>query len=139
MNLRKDLSLKSFANLVAKDLQKAIRMESADDHGICVCVTCGKKDIFKRMQGGHFIGGRGFSVLFVEANIHPQCERCNNHLHGNQTEYARFIADEYGEETLHELRALKGQIKKFTREELAIMRQGYKQRIKEQEKRLESV
>jgi hypothetical protein len=91
--LRKDLQIGTFANLVAKDLQKAIRMEAADDRGICRCVTCGKKGHYKRMQGGHFVPGRRQSILFVEENIHVQCISCNNYLSGNVMEYERFMVN----------------------------------------------
>ena len=134
--LRKDLQIGTFANLVAKDLQKAIRMEAADDRGICRCVTCGKKGHYKRMQGGHFVPGRRQSILFIEENIHVQCINCNNYLSGNVMEYERFMVQRYGEEKVEELRALKRQVVSHTREELADMRDGYKQRIKTQEQRL---
>jgi hypothetical protein len=105
--LRKDLQIGTFANLVAKDLQKAIRMEAADDRGICRCVTCGKKGHYKRMHGGHFVPGRRQSILFIEENIHVQCISCNNYLSGNVMEYERFMVNTYGQDAVDEIRALK--------------------------------
>jgi len=134
--LRKDLAIGTFANLVAKDLQKAIRMESADDSGCCTCVTCGKSYHWKDMHAGHFIPGRRMAILFVEENVHPQCNRCNTYLSGNVTEYERFIVKEYGEKVLETLRNLRHIQHKYTREELADMRDQYKKRIKLQERRL---
>lgn len=134
--LRKDLQLGTFANIVAKDLQKAIRMEAADDRGRCRCVTCGKLDDYKRMDAGHFIGSRRQSILFIEQNIHPQCKYCNRHLYGNPVEYEVFMVKRYGRKLVDELRALKNHIVKHTRDELADMRDGYKLRIKKQEGRL---
>ena len=134
--LRKDLQIGTFANLVAKDLQKAIRMEAADDRGICRCVTCGKKGHYKRMQGGHFVPGRRQSILFIEENIHVQCINCNNYLSGNVMEYERFMVNTYGKDAVDEIRALKNVVVSHTREELAEMQDGYKQRIKTQEQRL---
>ena len=36
-------------------LQKLVRMKAADVDGIAQCVTCGKKQHYKEMDGGHFI------------------------------------------------------------------------------------
>ena len=134
--LRKDLAIGTFANLVAKDLQLAIRMEAADSDGICQCVTCPNRGHYKTFHAGHFIPGRRMAVLFVEENVHPQCNRCNTYLSGNVTEYERFIVNTYGESVLESLRNLRHQQHKYTREELADMRDGYKKRIKIQKARL---
>lgn len=135
--LRKDLAIGTFANLVAKDLQKAIRMESADEKGICQCVTCGKRYHWKQMHAGHFIASRRMSVLFIECNVHPQCNHCNTFLNGNVTEYERYIVSEYGVEMVDSLRRARNEQRTFTREELADMREKYKARIKAQSQRLE--
>ena len=134
--LRKDLQLGTFANLVAKDLQKAIRMEAADDRGMCRCVTCGKRDHYKRMHGGHFVPGRRMSVLFIELNIHPQCIHCNNYLSGNVMEYERFMLESYGQDVVDEIRDAKNRTATFSRCELADMRDESKRRIKVQEQRI---
>ena len=134
--LRKDISLGTFANLVAADLQKAIRMESSNDKGICQCVTCGKRDHYKRMNAGHFIGSRVQSILFVEDNIHVQCVSCNQHESGNRDVYLAYMLETYGPEKVQELRALKHSGYKYTREQLADMRETYKARIKLQKARL---
>jgi len=134
--LRKDLQIGTFANLVAKDLQKAVRMESANDKGVCQCVTCGKQDHWKLMHAGHFIPGRRMAMLFVEENIHPQCNYCNTFLSGNVGEYERFLLRAYGKSVVASLHSLRVQQHKYTREQLADMRDGYKRRIKLQEQRL---
>jgi hypothetical protein len=74
--------------------------------------------------------------LFVEENVHPQCNRCNTYLSGNVTEYERFIVKEYGEKVLETLRNLRHIQHKYTRDQLADMRDQYKKRIKLQERRL---
>ena len=134
--LRSDLQLGTFANLVAKDLQKAIRMEAADEQGNCRCVTCGKRDHYKKMHGGHFVPGRRMSVLFIERNIHPQCVHCNTFLSGNLMEYERLMVKTYGQDVVDEIRAAKNRTVTFSRHELADMRDEYKSRIKAQEQRL---
>ena len=37
-----------------KTLQKLSRISAADDNGYCKCVSCGKLDNYKNMDGGHF-------------------------------------------------------------------------------------
>jgi hypothetical protein len=134
--LRKDLQLGTFANLVAVDLQKAIRMESADDNGICQCVTCGKRQHYKEMDAGHFVPGRRQSIVLVEENIHVQCKTCNKELHGNAGPYERFMIETYGPDKPEELRALNRVSYTYDRHHLADLRDSYKARIKVQEKRL---
>ena len=129
-------NLQTLANLVAKDLQKAIRMESSDDRGRCQCVTCGVVKSYKVMHAGHFVGGRTMGVLFDERNIHPQCAICNLYGGGEQDRYEWFMRMRYGQEVIDELRKRRREIVTITRDELAEMRARYKHRIKIQEVRL---
>ena len=131
-------NLQTLANLTAKDLQKAIRMECSDDKGRCQCVTCGVVQSYKVMHAGHFVGGRTMGVLFDERNIHPQCASCNVALGGNPEKYEWFMLVRYGQEVIDELRRRRREIVTITREELAEMRARYKRRIKTQEVRLGS-
>jgi hypothetical protein len=64
---------------------KYIRNKNVDDQGRAECFTCGIKMPPEHLQAGHFFHGR---LNFDERNIHPQCVRCNKHLHGNATHYA---------------------------------------------------
>jgi Bacteriophage Lambda NinG protein len=138
--LRKDLSLKGFANLVAKDLQKLRRMEESNSDGICRCISCGKRDHWKKMQGGHFIGGRSMSVLLVEDNIWPQCVSCNQHKHGNQVGFEQGLINQFGEvhggQLVKHLKELRGKASTYTRESLADLRDTYRARIKIEQKRV---
>ena len=131
-------NLQTLANLTAKDLQKAIRMECSDDKGRCQCVTCGVVQSYKVMHAGHFIGGRTMGVLFDERNIHPQCASCNVALGGNLETYEWFMLRRYGQDVIDELKKRRREIVTITREELAEMRAKYKRRIKIQEVRLGS-
>lgn len=136
----KAMSTSRLRNKTAQLLQKAIRMEAADDHGQVVCVTCGKVDAWNSgfsMQCGHFVAGRSTGVLFDERNLHVQCNRCNVYLHGNQEAYAAFMLSKYGQAVIDELRALRKQTVKLYRSDLLAMRQQYLDRIKEQERRLQ--
>jgi hypothetical protein len=111
-------------------------MESADKNGICQCVTCGKRDDYRKMNAGHFIGSRVQAILLVEDNIHVQCVHCNQHLSGNGAAYVEYMLENYGPEKIQELCTLRHSGYKYTREQLADLRDSYKARIKVQEKRL---
>lgn len=116
-----------------------IRAESADKDGFCECVSCGRKYLWTdghKINGGHFVGGRTNSVLFVEetdevaANCHPQCVRCNHHMQGNTAAYAEYMLRRYGQAKVEALQSLRYQTVHFTREQLEEMRAGYKKRWK---------
>lgn len=139
MPTRKPKTVAKLKQEAATLLQKLVRMKYADDNGICECVTCGKVDHYKYMDGGHFVSRSHNATLLVEENIHPQCKSCNNHKKGNIDSYSVFMIDTYGLDAMKELVASKHQPRKFTDSELLEMISDYKRRIKEQEQRLAGV
>ena len=132
----KAIGLSKLKSLAAIDLQKAIRMEHADGRGMCTCVTCGAVVHWKEIHAGHFISGRSNAILFDERNIHPQCNRCNTYLGGNQECYAPWMVDRYGQAVVDELRQLRGTVKTIYRSEILAMREQYRARIAAQRERL---
>ena len=95
-----------------------IRTKYADWRGYVSCVTCGVTKPIKEMQSGHFIGGRGNSILFEETNVHPQDYICNIRKHGNQLAYYRFMVKKYGEKEVKRLERLSKTTHQFTIAEL---------------------
>lgn len=130
------MTIAKYKEKVAKLLQRLVRMKYADDDGYCTCVTCGKVDHWKSMDGGHFISRKYNATVLVEKNIHPQCKGCNRYMSGRYDDYALFMIDTYGEEFVRELNQSKYQVKKFTRFELEELESELKDRISEQEDRL---
>lgn len=111
-------------------LSKAIRLE-AIECGEVRCITCDKKGQWNRgMQAGHFIAGRGNSILFDERGIHVQCVGCNVWGGGQQAKYYEFMKKKYGQKVIDDLYKQAVKPRKFTREELLDMIAGYKERIK---------
>ncbi len=139
MPTRKPKTVAKLKQEAATLLQKLVRMKYADDFGMCQCVTCGKIELYKNMDGGHFVSRRHNATLLVEENIHPQCKGCNNHKNGNIDSYSVFMIDTYGLDAMKELVASKHQVRKFTDTELLELIAEYKRRIKEQEQRLAGV
>ena len=121
-------------------LQKLVRMKAADDFGYCQCVTCGKVDHYKAMQGGHFIP-RGRTILkLYEPNIQVQCASCNcwgmKQAH-YVLRYREWMVDYYGERRVKAMEKLAWKTApKFNRDEVIEFQQDLKRQIKEQEERL---
>lgn len=71
------------------------------------CVTCWRTYPISMLQAGHFIDGRGNSVLFDERLVYSQCYGCNVGRSGAYVEYFVFMEKEWGREKIDEFRALK--------------------------------
>lgn len=82
-----------------------LRFTGDPDNG--VCVTCWRTYPFKELQAGHFIDGRGNSVLFDERLVYSQCYGCNIGRNGSYIEYFVFMEKEWGRDKIDEFRALK--------------------------------
>lgn len=95
------------------------------------CVTCGAMKQFEDLQAGHFIDGRGNSILFDERGVHAQCYSCNVCKHGNKVEYFRFMQANFSDAVIDELRANRGKAVKLTEARLKEMEAEYKERTAE--------
>lgn len=71
-----------------------IRFTNSPDDGICV--TCKREYPYKKLQAGHFIGGRTNAVLFDERIVYSQCYGCNIGKSGNYLDYFYFMESEIG-------------------------------------------
>lgn len=94
------------------------------------CISCGTWDALE-WHAGHFIPvGRAKSIRFDEANIHKQCDECNTHLNGNATAYEVRLTAKIGKEEVDRLKTAPKE-KKWTRDELAAIRDKFKAKLKE--------
>ena len=99
-----------------------------------ICYTCKKPyPAFGVgcVQAGHFVPGRGNSILFDERGVHAQCWNCNTTLKGNWPEYMRYMMADYGQKVVDELLHLKKQVKKYTPSDLEELRDLYKRKYEE--------
>ena len=117
-------------------LQKLVRMKAADENGLASCVTCGKRQHYKEMDGGHFISRKWTATKLVEENIHPQCKGCNRYGSGRHDDYSLYMVDTYGIEMVRELNDKKRELCKQNRIELEDIKVELKLRIAEQAVRL---
>lgn len=129
------MSKRQQINTTAKDLQKLVRLRSANKDGFCQCVSCGKRVHWKAMNGGHFIAGRNSGVVLDERNVHAQCVHCNKWLSGNQAAYLEYMLNRYGQKVVDELRRLNYEGRDWTLDELVELRESYLDEIKELEGR----
>ena len=84
-----------------------IRTRGSHD-GYNKCVTCGDLKLITDLDAGHFIPKTaGNAVLFVEANIWPQCRYCNRMLEGNRYNYSLWMLEKFGKDECDKLDALR--------------------------------
>lgn len=78
-----------------------LRFTNTPDNG--KCVTCNREYPYKKLQAGHFIGGRTNAVLFDERIVYSQCYGCNIGKSGNYLEYFYFMESEIGRPAIDSL------------------------------------
>ena len=92
---------------------------------ISECVTCGKKDHWKKMQNGHFISRKHYATRWDEDNCQVQCSGCNVFRYGEQYLFSKYLGTELSEDLLIKSR----KIQKFTDYELLEMIEIYKDKV----------
>ncbi len=128
--MAKQRSIASLVNQAAELMQRLVRIKAADDNGLCRCVTCGKVDHWKDMDGGHFIKRTYTAHKLLEENIHPQCRRCNRFMDGEGAAYTLYMIDMYGREFVDRLEQTKREPVKYRRVEIVEIIAELKQRVK---------
>ena len=80
------------------------------------CISCG----VSIDHAGHYFSAGHYSALAMdEMNVHAQCIRCNNFLHGNLIKYRMGLISRYGEDYVIELESKSvNAVKKWSRQEL---------------------
>lgn len=107
-----------------------IRQRNKDSRGYVECVTCGKKDHYKKLQAGHFISRKNYSTRWNEDNVQVQCVACNVYRYGEQYKFSLWLDNNYGEGKAEELHAKGLELVKFTNFELEEMISYYKEKLK---------
>jgi hypothetical protein len=103
-----------------------IRLRYAKNE-IAECVTCGKKDHYKKLQCGHFQSRRHYSTRWDEDNVGVQCYGCNISNQGQQFLFAKYLGLDKAEEMFLKSK----QVVKFTDNDLQDMIIYYKNKLKE--------
>jgi hypothetical protein len=126
---KKLLSLSALEKKLDKVFSEYVRRSHADEGGTVSCVTCRKLMFWRDADCGHYIKRQHRSVRWDERNVGPQCTSCNHFNGGRQDEFGWHILDRYGTDVIAELRRLKHQVMKFTREDLEDLIACYKAKL----------
>ena len=132
--MKKPKSIPKLKAEAARLLQKLRRMESADEYGMCQCVTCCKRVHWKDGDGGHYIDRGSSATLLDERYINFQCKGCNGFFMKTTIgvlTYREFMQGWYGQDVVDELEGLANKTHKWNRIDLEDKIAEYKKRIKE--------
>lgn len=118
-------------------LQKIRRIEESDNNGYCVCVSCGKKDHWKNMHGGHWISRKKIATKLVRNNINPQCVSCNTfQSDASKPYYSVWMIKKHGQDYIDFLIKESKKTAKYSKIEIETLVGELKKELKELEKRL---
>lgn len=98
---------KSIREKCLSALQRARRIEEADDRGYVHCISCGKPMHWKEAQGGHYIPRTCRATELEPDNIWPQCPQCNGARAGNPIPYRYNLAKRIGEERVRRIEMMR--------------------------------
>lgn len=136
MAKRKKSTVAQEVEKAAKLLQRLVRLKASDDNGYCQCVTCGKIDHYKNMQGGHFYSRRHTVFKLFEENIHVQCPACNQwgmKTTKIQEAYRIYMEDVYGVRRIRAMQRLAWRASpKFNRDEVITFQRDLNERIQDE-------
>jgi len=108
-----------------------IRRRYADKNGLAQCVTCGKKDHWKKLQAGHFISRKHYSTRWDETNVQVQCAGCNVFRYGEAYLFSLWLDTNIGEGTSMSLLEQSKRIAKISSYELTELIIKYENILKE--------
>lgn len=131
---RKRKKLPTFKSLETKldrVFSEYIRRRDADEEGRAACSTCRRVAHWKELQCGHWIKRQHRSTRWDDRNCAVQCGACNLYKSGAMDDFAGYLLERYGKETVEELLALKRKTVKHTRADLEEMIERFQQKIVE--------
>lgn len=95
------------------------------------CISC-RKRLTENYDAGHYYTVKNYSFLrFNEDNVHGQCGKCNQYLHGNLIEYSKKLKLRIGEKRFSELEENRHKELLLSKEEIQQLISKYKLKIKE--------
>ena len=111
-----------------REFQKWIRWRDREQP----CISCGTKDSSYWDAGHYFKAELYTGLIFNEDNCHKQCVYCNQHLHGNESNYRIGLVKRIGEARVRWLEGNKDRLRvyKYTKEQLLEIKEEYKNRLK---------
>lgn len=98
-------SRKTIVNNLDKVFSEYIRRRYAKND-IAECITCGKKDHWKKQQAGHFMSRKHYATRWDEDNVEVQCMACNVYRYGEQYLFAKHLGQDKADELLAKSRTM---------------------------------
>ena len=93
------------------------------------CISCGR-ELIGKYDAGHFLSAGAFpNLAFNPLNIHGQCVRCNQHLHGNLIAYSERLPHRIGQHNYELLLSLRNSRTSMTIDEAKALILKYKSLI----------
>jgi hypothetical protein len=92
---------------------------------VAECVTCGKRDNWKKLQAGHFMSRKHYATRWDEDNVEVQCMGCNVYRYGEQYLFSKHLGKTKSDDLLVKSRA----IKKFSDFDLLELIDIYEQKV----------
>jgi len=90
------------------------------------CISC-ETILSGKFDAGHYFSVGAYPALrFHEDNVHGQCVHCNQHKHGNISEYSLRLPKRIGQREFDELCAMRKEVRKYTIDEIKELIQRYK-------------
>lgn len=108
-----------------------IRIRDAWDDGYCRCITCGKVQLPKEADCGHWIKRQHQATRFNEMNAAAQCGKCNRFEQGRDDVFRAKLVAKYGEEKVLLLESAKRTICKTSQLKIDYLAAYYKQKATE--------
>ena len=96
---------------------------------IATCVTCGKKDHWKKLQNGHYMSRRHYNTRWDEENCHVQCSGCNVFRAGEIYLYTKYLCSKFGNNFPDMLYEKSNKVVKFADVDLIDMIQYYNDKL----------
>ena len=94
------------------------------------CISCGRHHSGAWHAGHYLSRGAAPQHALNPINVWKQCAPCNTYLHGNQSAYRAQLVYEIGQAAVEALEQ-DNSPRKWTRDELAAIRDDYRQKLKQ--------
>jgi len=117
-----------------EEFNRYVRLRDFGKPCICCGMPLGSGDVGGSYDAGHYRSvGSAQNLRYDERNVHAQRKYCNRRLAGRAVEYRIGLIDRIGLAAVEALEA-DNSVRKYTREELAEIRDTYRKRANELEK-----
>lgn len=130
MAKKKSISRGKLVSKLDTIFSQYIRRRNSDNQ-MAQCFTCGKTDLWKKLQNGHFQSRSNYATRWNEINCQVQCVGCNMFKQGQQYIFGHNLDLKYGEGTAHELYMKSKMLTKFSTFDLKEMIEKYNELLKD--------